>query len=702
MEIFGETIERELPDLAQQGVRTRFIGRRDRAPDALREQMEELEARDARPNDRLQLWIAFDYGGRAELVEAARRLVEDGLAAARRRRGRARGAALRARAARARPPDPHLRRAADLELPALAARLRRARLHRHALARLRRGRPRGTRSPSTRAGAGGSAAGDAPFVSRVARRGRRRCRSCSASSGSAAGGSSASPLVAAPRRAARALRDGARPAAARARGLRGRARDAARRAARRARSGCSAASCSRSLLAFVLFGFAETRQSATVAIALDVLGVAWVGLGLGHLLLLRDMPEHGRLAVFTVLLAVFADDTAAYFVGRLVGRHKLAPALSPGKTWEGFVAGTAAAIAVAFFALYEQGFLTIPESLALGAAIALAGAAGDLFESASSATWGSRTPGGCSAATAACSTASTRCSSPAVGGVLRRARIRRTLRSGHTVPRETRRAARRHRLDRPAGDRGHRARTPSSSSALSRPGRRDLAALAAEHGVAAHAGRRRPDGAARSVRAGRRAERRRRLRRRRRDAVGARARRHARAREQGEPRRRRRARARRAGAGRRAAAAGRQRALGALPVPRRARRADTVDSLVLTASGGPFRGRTRAELAERRRRGGARASDLEHGAEDHRRLGDAREQGPRADRGALPLRPPVRPDRGRRAPDARSCTRSSASATAPRSRTSATRTCACRSRSRSPIPERAATRRCRGSTSPAG
>jgi phosphatidate cytidylyltransferase len=83
-----------------------------------------------------------------------------------------------------------------------------------------------------------------------------------------------------------------------------------------------------------------------------------------------------------VLLAVFADDTAAYLVGRLVGRHKLAPALSPGKTWEGFVAGTAAAVAVSFFALYEQDFLTIPESLALGAAIALAGAAGDLFESA--------------------------------------------------------------------------------------------------------------------------------------------------------------------------------------------------------------------------------------------------------------------------------------------------------------------------------
>jgi len=78
MEIFGETIERELPDLARQGVRTRFMGRRDRAPDELREQIERLE-RQTRGNDRLNLWVAFDYGGRADIVEATRRLVEEGV-----------------------------------------------------------------------------------------------------------------------------------------------------------------------------------------------------------------------------------------------------------------------------------------------------------------------------------------------------------------------------------------------------------------------------------------------------------------------------------------------------------------------------------------------------------------------------------------------------------------------------------------------
>jgi phosphatidate cytidylyltransferase len=134
--------------------------------------------------------------------------------------------------------------------------------------------------------------------------------------------------------------------------------------------------------AFFLFLLATTRAPATVALSVTILGAAWIGLGLGCVLLLREHPDHGRLAVFAVLIAVWGDDTAAYLVGRLVGRHKFSPALSPAKTWEGFVAGTAAAIFVTFVAFYEQDFLSIPESLVLGAVVAIAGALGDLFESA--------------------------------------------------------------------------------------------------------------------------------------------------------------------------------------------------------------------------------------------------------------------------------------------------------------------------------
>lgn len=138
------------------------------------------------------------------------------------------------------------------------------------------------------------------------------------------------------------------------------------------------------LLTFVLHTLAETRPPATVAIGSTMLGAVWVGLGLAHVLLLRGLPEHGFLTVLTVILAVWASDTLAFFVGRLVGRHKLAPVMSPGKTWEGFVAGTAAAVAVAFFALYEERetYLAIWESLVLGGVVALSGVAGDLFESA--------------------------------------------------------------------------------------------------------------------------------------------------------------------------------------------------------------------------------------------------------------------------------------------------------------------------------
>ncbi len=136
------------------------------------------------------------------------------------------------------------------------------------------------------------------------------------------------------------------------------------------------------LLAFVMQGLTGASQPATVSIGATLLGAAWIGLGLGYLVLIRDL-EHGVLAVFTVLLAVFAADTFAFFAGRLVGRHRMAPVMSPRKTWEGFVAGTAAAVAVAFFAIYPDRdvFLNLWQSLVLGGVLAVAAALGDLFES---------------------------------------------------------------------------------------------------------------------------------------------------------------------------------------------------------------------------------------------------------------------------------------------------------------------------------
>jgi phosphatidate cytidylyltransferase len=136
-------------------------------------------------------------------------------------------------------------------------------------------------------------------------------------------------------------------------------------------------------LSFLVFGISDARPSFTGAMATTMLGVMWVGGGLAALLLVRA-AERGRLALLTVVLAVWADDTAAYFVGRLVGRHRMAPTLSPKKSWEGFIAGTTAAVAVAFFALYDDRdtYLSIWQAVLLGAAVAIAAVLGDLLESA--------------------------------------------------------------------------------------------------------------------------------------------------------------------------------------------------------------------------------------------------------------------------------------------------------------------------------
>src|SRR6476661_2779039 len=131
------------------------------------------------------------------------------------------------------------------------------------------------------------------------------------------------------------------------------------------------------VVAFALNAISRTRAPATSAVGSTVLGAAWIGFGLGHLILLRRMHDEPRLLAFAVLLTVFAADTFAYFGGRLAGRHKLAPTLSPGKTWEGLAVGSLAGVFVSFVAPYPDR----DHSLVLWLVAVLAAAAGDLFES---------------------------------------------------------------------------------------------------------------------------------------------------------------------------------------------------------------------------------------------------------------------------------------------------------------------------------
>lgn len=138
------------------------------------------------------------------------------------------------------------------------------------------------------------------------------------------------------------------------------------------------------VLGFLLDAAAETRAPTTAAVGSTVLGAAWIGLGLGCLVLLRQMHFEGRLIAFTVVLTVFAADTLAYLTGRVAGRHKLAPRLSPKKTWEGLVGGAAAGIFVSFIALYDtrHKYLSVWQAIVLGAVVVTAAVIGDLFESA--------------------------------------------------------------------------------------------------------------------------------------------------------------------------------------------------------------------------------------------------------------------------------------------------------------------------------
>lgn len=108
----------------------------------------------------------------------------------------------------------------------------------------------------------------------------------------------------------------------------------------------------------------------------------YIGFMLGFFVLLRN-GEDGLFLASIALLATFACDSAAYSVGRVWGRHKLLPNISPGKTWEGALGGLLGCVAaVLLLNLIFRGAVPYGHALALGAIIALFAQLGDLAESA--------------------------------------------------------------------------------------------------------------------------------------------------------------------------------------------------------------------------------------------------------------------------------------------------------------------------------
>ena len=134
-------------------------------------------------------------------------------------------------------------------------------------------------------------------------------------------------------------------------------------------------------LACALAGQVLVRNSRLQVTAIVVFGALYVGFTLSHLVLLREL-ENGLLLAVVMVVSVWANDVLAYTVGSLLGRHPLAPRISPKKSWEGLVAGTVGTVGVwvASGALLELG-LAWPVLVAIGLAASGAAVVGDLAES---------------------------------------------------------------------------------------------------------------------------------------------------------------------------------------------------------------------------------------------------------------------------------------------------------------------------------
>jgi phosphatidate cytidylyltransferase len=137
------------------------------------------------------------------------------------------------------------------------------------------------------------------------------------------------------------------------------------------------------LLAASLRGGAEPAR-AVPSLAATALGAVYLGTLPGAMAALLLLPPVGRgpWRLTLLLVVLMLADTAAYFVGHAIGRHRLAPTLSPGKTIEGGLAGLAGgvlgALAVRHLGMPE---LPLADTVALGLAVSALGILGDLFES---------------------------------------------------------------------------------------------------------------------------------------------------------------------------------------------------------------------------------------------------------------------------------------------------------------------------------
>jgi len=130
--------------------------------------------------------------------------------------------------------------------------------------------------------------------------------------------------------------------------------------------------------------FRRGSESPTTDISVSLLGVVMVGFCLAHFVLMLGLDEGIPWTVpFTIIVMVWVSDAVAYLAGSALGRHKMAPHISPGKSWEGFIVGTVA-VFIAAYVLYltvNRDWLSLGVAMELAAIVCIFGPLGDLSES---------------------------------------------------------------------------------------------------------------------------------------------------------------------------------------------------------------------------------------------------------------------------------------------------------------------------------
>ena len=136
------------------------------------------------------------------------------------------------------------------------------------------------------------------------------------------------------------------------------------------------------ILGLALISGFMVRLGNSVSSKWSYFGICYVGFPAIALILLRSDPDYGFASLLWIFLIVWAADILAYFAGRIIGGPKLAPIISPKKTWAGLcgaVAGSALSSSIFVYTTHLNGVLTLA---ILAGSLAIVEQLGDLFESA--------------------------------------------------------------------------------------------------------------------------------------------------------------------------------------------------------------------------------------------------------------------------------------------------------------------------------